>query len=80
MKKAYKKPELAFESFKLSQSIAAGCMYISHHQMYSCSVKTDFFTVFLSDVCIEDGGYTAPDYQDMICYDNPNDDKRVFTS
>lgn len=78
MKKAYKKPELAFESFELSQSIAAGCMYISNHgSIYNCSVKTDWETVFVTnDVCDR----YVPELEVKICYHVPNDDYRIFTS
>ena len=81
MKKVYKKPALVFESFKLSKSIAAGCGYVSHHSMNTCSVKTDYAVVFLTeDVCGKDGGYYGPEYLDGVCYDVPNDDRRVFSS
>lgn len=84
MKKIYSKPQIVFDSFELSQSIAAGCEYKSNHAYGSCALDVDepgwnTTTLFVSGVgdCstkTQDGVYNG------ICYHVPTDDKNVFSS
>ncbi len=79
MKKDYSKPEVLFESFELSQSIAAGCEYISNHVYGACPVMDPAIgaTVFaLTGVCT----ITTPTGNDRICYNVPAENNRVFSS
>lgn len=79
MKKPYSKATIVFESFALSKTIASGCAFISNHEMFSCSVKTDTGTLF-ADAVMCAGGYYPPEGWNSVCYDNSSDDKAVFTS
>ena len=78
MKKVYTKPEIFFDSFELSQSIAAGCELIaSNLARYSCPLTPkdlgEDYTIFVQGACIYEG-------QDTICYDVPQADYNVYTS
>lgn len=44
MKKEYKKPELLFESFELSSSIAGTCGYTIDHDESTCQLSDLTFT------------------------------------
>ena len=81
MKKIYSKPQIVFDSFELSQSIAAGCVYISNHAQNVCKVTINEpgwadIAVFADSSCTT----TPPSGNDRICYDVPTDDTRVFSS
>lgn len=80
MKKSYSAPDIVFESFSLSSSIAA------------CEVETNFnegncgyelypgFIIFMLGV---DGCYMQIEsniYADKICYDNPSGFMNLFSS
>jgi hypothetical protein len=71
MKKIYTKPEISFESFKMTSSIATGC-------------KLDKDEIPLPDmgytIFIEGCEYVPVDGEFGICYDVPTDDTRVFGS
>lgn len=77
MKKPYSKPELVYECFELSQSIAANCTYISHMNRDLCSVPiNEGVSIFVSKTCS-----TRPAPGDSsICYDIPNGEVNVFSS
>ncbi len=80
MKKAYTKPEIIFDSFELTESIAAGCSYITSNMApYECAVldKEFGFTLF-SDYNNCDS--TPPGGNDSICYHVPTADYSVYTS
>lgn len=79
MKKEYKKPELLFDSFELSTSIAAGCANkVDTFARGSCGIAYGPVVLFLKSmtaVCtmgIEDG--------DGYCYHNPDDTRNMFSS
>lgn len=80
MKKNYVKPQIIFESFELSSSIAAGCALLSTPQAeYVCPVTDPEFgyTIFSSGgIC----DYSAPGDNDQICYDVPLAGTNVFES
>lgn len=82
MKKNYIKPQIAFESFQLSTSIAASCALLgAEHAQYVCPVTDpdSGFTIFtdeLSSPCD-----TAPiGGSDSVCYDIPVANWNVLTS
>lgn len=80
MKKTYSKPQIVFDSFELSQSIAAGCEYKSNHAYGTCALDIGgrFGKIFLDGpVCVT----TTPDGEyDGICYHVPTDNMNVFSS
>jgi len=82
MKKAYMKPDIAFENFSLSSNIAAVCAVGTNFGEEQCGYKfTPSMSIFLTDVdaCgveIVDGS----DQYNGICYHNPSDVKRLFNA
>lgn len=82
MKKAYEKPQIVFDSFELSQSIAAGCEFKSNYAHGECAVDIhlggDMF-LFLEamETC---GTNPGPGFYDDVCYDVPHEDNNVFSS
>ncbi len=80
MKKQYIKPQIMFDSFELTDCIAAGCAFLnSNIQPYVCAVldKELGFTLF-TDIGICDS--TPPGGNDSICYHIPVADYNVYTS
>ena len=83
MKKAYKKPEIFFESFNLSSSIAAGCAEKAGHGEYICPVETDFGTGPIK--IFADGEASGCDtyfsgVEDSLCYHVPSESLNIFAS
>lgn len=82
MKKQYVKPDIMFENFALSTSIAAGCdVIIDNQAAKQCGLSWGKGHVFLLNVngCTikaEDG---SVDY-DEICYNVPLDTNDMFNS
>ena len=81
MKKTYERPQIVFESFELSQSIAAECLYITNAARGTCAIDTGdgigmLFTSSV-DACEYEPG---PGMHDDICYDNPGENPNVFSS
>lgn len=80
MKKAYVKPEVYFENFQLSANIAAGCMHKTNHQENVCGYSIPGVgAVFTTTVT----GCTYTEESENyngICYHNPSDDGKLFTS
>ncbi len=78
MKRKYVKPEIIFDSFELSQSIAAGCELISQHSQGACPVLDPEIgqTLISEGLC----QMTPPGGNDSICYDVPMDSYNVFSS
>lgn len=79
MKKKYVKPELYFESFELSASIAAGCKHITGHQMDMCAYEVGGRSVFVDNVSscttkTPDGSWES------LCYHNPEEANKLFAS
>lgn len=80
--KVYTKPQLIYESFALSQSIASGCEGIANFGEGGCSVTltdmADSITIF------QDAGYgcqfVPPNPDDYICYHAPSEMNNVFSS
>ena len=80
MKKSYVKPQLMFDSFELTDSIAAGCAFLSsNHDPYVCAVlDTELGYTIFSDYAICQS--TPPGGNDSICYHIPVADYNVYTS
>lgn len=78
MKKAYVKPQVYFEDFQLSASIAAGCTKTTNLTQDVCGVKFGPMTIFLDSIAACDEIVT--DGEDGYCYHNPDDYNRLFTS
>ena len=82
MKKKYSKPDIMYEDFTPSTSIAAGCTYEADAALYACGIEYDSWTLFssnLGDVCslpVENVG----GQWDEVCYHNPSIGNNVFTS
>ncbi len=81
MKRVYSKPDIMFEDFSLSTSIAAGCEFSTNFAMDSCGFKYGPYVIFM------DGIYgceiPVPEGDPMfngVCYHNPSDDKNIFSS
>lgn len=77
MRKAYEKPQIIFDSFELSQSIAAGCEYFSKHEWTKCAVDTGDGDIIFSN---GDCKFTPPNPDDYVCYHAPDDSRNVFSS
>ena len=79
MKKEYKKPQIIYESFELSQSIAGGCEFVSSAMRGMCPVITDLgFSVFITSYGCD--VTPAPGDDDQFCYDVPSDSNQVYSS
>ena len=75
MKKAYVKPTISFESFKMSSSIAANCVLSEDEIIIPDNIGG--FKIFIdSNDCV----YIPDDGEFGICYDVPTEDIRVFAS
>ena len=82
MRKAYSKPDIGFESFALSESIAAGCEERPHNFITGCGVKFGkqiVFTVEMTNCArkIVDGQQGE---FNGLCYHNPSAGYNVFMS
>ena len=87
MKKNYNKPQLIYESFELSQSIASDCTYISNASKGVCGIVIDDGSFFGREITIYTKGVITtctttptPGKYDDLCYDVPEDNKNVFSS
>ena len=79
MKKIYSKPEITFESFAASTSIAAGCEFKTTLQgPDACGYPTRNGVIFMSD--ISGCEYHQPDNYDSLCYHVPIDTTNIFNS
>ena len=78
MKKTYEKPEIEFDSFELSQSIAGNCAAIAHDEDATCKATVEYgpFTFFAWGACPD----TPAPGDNSICYDVPALESRVFSS
>ena len=82
MKKIYKKPELWYEDFRLSQSIAAGCEGIANIAEGQCTVtisdpdKGYHIVLFTASTCPD----SPPNPDDYVCYHAPSEGNNVFSS
>ena len=81
MKKSYVKPQVFFEDFHLSTSIAAGCEYTTNHALNDCTYKIAGGRNVFVDANTNCHDITAPggDYG-AVCYHVPSDTNNLFTS
>lgn len=83
MKKAYSKPEIVFESFSLSTSIAGGCEKKTNSPAaMQCAYNYGGYMIFTDavgacqeNVVVEDGKTG-----DGFCYHIPSDSNNLFNS
>ncbi len=80
MKRTYIKPDICFDSFEMSTSMAAGCEMIGSNQdAYACPVLIPAWgiSVFMAlGIC----DTHPPENMDTICYHVPTADNNVFNS
>lgn len=79
MKKYYEAPEILFEDFTMSTSIAANCNVIVNNPSENlCGYPTRNGVVFTQDIagCV----YKQPDNYDGVCYHTPTDTTDLFNS
>ena len=79
MKKPYVKPQVYFENFQLSASIALGCKLISNLGENVCKVRDPELnvTIFVEEPTCQ---YTPPGGNDSVCYHPPAGNNVIFTS
>ena len=82
MKKTYTKPEIMFESFSFSTNIAGDCGILNGTSAEDVCGYLDYGgdMIFLTGVhgCVIQIEQDAPNSK--ICYHNPSDLNRLFTS
>lgn len=79
MKKAYEKPRVGYESFKLSNSVSSGCEGIANLGENQCSITIPELGIEIFNIQIM-CEYTAPGGDDTICYHAPSDWNNVYSS
>ncbi len=82
MKKIYVKPQIAYESFQLSTSIATGCALLSTGiAQYICPVEDaeSGFLIF-ADSAASQCDTVPVGGNDSVCYDVPTESWKVFSS
>ena len=81
MKKSYVKPQVFFEDFQLSASIAAGCEYTTNHAMNVCTYEIAGGRNVFIDASTNCRDVTVPEGQyGNVCYHVPADTSNLFTS
>ena len=87
MKKNYQKPEILFEDFSLSSSIAAGCeRIVGNPSKGTCALQgtggINVFTSSMDEVCdYTPGSFGQPeDEYDGFCYHVPTEYNNLFNS
>ena len=85
MRKEYQKPEIVFENFAISTSIAAGCEHITNLSgRDACGYMLrngDIIFLSSSTGCgTPNASGTYGEGDNSICYHNPGDNYNVFNS
>ena len=89
MKREYTKPDILFESFSLSTSIAGDCAVKTNTPAEGkCGVPSTglgiIFTTALTSVCtfgvVDDGTFVVPGSNDRVCYHTPTPVNNLFNS
>ena len=70
MKKVYMKPEIVFEDFSLSTSIAACDNEVNSADLNSCGVDDGDGNMIMNQG-VTGCAYTPPGIQDKVCYHPP---------
>lgn len=81
MKKTYQKPEIVFENFSLSKSIATCAQVVNIHFLTpeTCSAELEGSGITLTVFASENSSCQYSN-EDALCYHVPNDTIGVFTS
>ena len=81
MKKTYTKPEIMFEDFSLSTSIALGCEIAAHHAQNQCPYVEEYFgEVIFTEKLVGICTVTVPDGYNGLCYHVPSASQNIFAS
>lgn len=81
MKKTYAKPDIYFENFELSESIAAGCEYVSPFQWQDCPVYDPDMEITIFQKSINGCSWTEDDGEySTICYHTLEQPDTLFSS
>ena len=82
MKRAYQKPDIMFDSFSLSSTIAGSCSFDTNTKSQGdCHVMFGELKVFTSKVTGCKGGVIVDSGQfNGLCYHVPTNDKNIFMS
>ena len=81
MKKTYCKPQIAFESFELTSSIAAGCAIPANQNLDGqCSITIGGMDLFAWNGCESDYNAQKRTRAVKLRYDIPTWDTVLFTS
>ena len=78
MKKAYSTPEIIFENFAMSTSVAAGCEKIALND--KGEVQWGTLKIFTQTMDCRDQIIEGDDQYNKLCYHNPTDNYNVFYS
>ncbi len=82
--KAYSKPDIAFEDFSLSTSIADNCsLKTNTYHQWSCGVQFGSMTVFTTEVvgCRQPGSIAVTSGEfNGLCYHVPTNGQNAFMS
>lgn len=79
LKKKYLKPDISFESFRLSTDISAGCAMLSQQAPNGCVIYYPQWGMTLLTEALSCDA-TPPGGLDYICYHVPLADNNVFES
>ena len=82
MKKSYSKPDIAFENFSLSTSIAGACERNTHLPSEgACGYEWGGYVIFVTGMqgCDLEQPLGQPS-PDGFCYHNPTDSNNLFNS
>lgn len=80
MKKSYSKPDILFESFSLSSSVAAGCAVDTPlPQSDKCGLPYFNWVIFMNELqgCTK---IVSTGLMDGVCYHPPTEQTNLFTS
>ena len=82
MKKKYTKPEIIFESFSMSTSIAGSCENIVNFARGVCGIPTNApgIIVFVEGIGSMCTFFESNDIHDGLCYHIPIEENNLFNS
>lgn len=80
MKKTYSKPQIAFDSFQLSESIAAGCGTIANQALNVCGYYDAEAGWYIFAEGITGCEDTPGEGYASICYHVPEESWKLFSS
>lgn len=81
MKKLYSKPDIHFESFSLSTSIASTCEVKTYHPSNGvCGLKFGSQFIFTEEIEGCTTKIVEGEAYDGLCYHNPSENNNLFNS